>query len=195
MLKKVMSVFATLVVLTALTNVGMTTIFAEDSLEETSVDMEVVTINADEDVITTTNNEANLKGGTCVCFHERTTLTAVDGREVNLGINERFYITARFDEEYYRIYVPKFGNATVKISSNENLEIVYTDALILGDLDHDIRVDVFDYVILRKKIVNQEGWGDILAYYMADMNCDGEIGIADLLVMRKWLLKGELDVY
>ncbi len=60
----------------------------------------------------------------------------------------------------------------------------------IGDLNEDDRLDVFDMIELRKAYI--EGvmdWDDL---YRADVNQDGKIGIADLVMLQNYLL-GKTD--
>lgn len=58
----------------------------------------------------------------------------------------------------------------------------------LGDVDGDGRIDVFDMIELRKAYISgltENSWID---FYRADINKDGEIGVADLVMLQNYLL-------
>lgn len=56
----------------------------------------------------------------------------------------------------------------------------------LGDLDHDGRVTAFDMVLFRQAFI--DGKYDMIDYARYDVNQDGSIGIADLVMMQRYLL-------
>ncbi|MBQ3408025.1 MAG: dockerin type I repeat-containing protein [Clostridia bacterium] len=60
------------------------------------------------------------------------------------------------------------------------------DKLILGNLNFDGVVNVFDMTMMRKALIY--GWNDTIAYRMADMTGDGYVNVADLVYMHRWLL-------
>lgn len=60
----------------------------------------------------------------------------------------------------------------------------------LGDLDHDGRVTAFDMVLFRQNFI--DGYYDTIEYARYDVNQDGRIGVADLVMLQRYLL-GQID--
>lgn len=60
----------------------------------------------------------------------------------------------------------------------------------LGDLDYDGRVTAFDMVLFRQNFI--DGYYDTIDYARYDVNQDGRIGIADLVMLQRYLL-GQID--
>lgn len=60
----------------------------------------------------------------------------------------------------------------------------------LGDLDYDGRVTVFDMVLFRQNFI--DGYYDTIDYARYDVNQDGRIGVADLVMLQRYLL-GQID--
>lgn len=62
-----------------------------------------------------------------------------------------------------------------------------------GDINDDGRIDVFDFIELKKMITNGTAQ-PIESYkaYKADVNNDGKIGVADLVMLNNYLL-GKID--
>ncbi len=58
-----------------------------------------------------------------------------------------------------------------------------------GDLDSDNRIDVFDMIEMRKKYFEAVMYGDY--DYRADVNDDGEVNVADMVMLQKYIL-GEI---
>lgn len=56
----------------------------------------------------------------------------------------------------------------------------------LGDLDDDGKVTAFDMVLLRQKYIDRDF--DMSVYARYDVNQDGSIDIADLVMMQRYLL-------
>lgn len=55
-----------------------------------------------------------------------------------------------------------------------------------GDLIADNRIDVFDMIEMRKKYINSVLYGDYDS--KADVNSDGEVNIADMVMLQKYIL-------
>lgn len=60
----------------------------------------------------------------------------------------------------------------------------------VGDINSDGKIDVFDFIELRKMLL--DGTTDGYKQYMADVNNDGQVGIADLVMLNNYLL-GKID--
>lgn len=64
----------------------------------------------------------------------------------------------------------------------------------IGDMNMDGRLDVFDMIELRKAYTEGGVSGGWLDLYRADVNQDGAIGIADLVMLQNYLL-GKTDSF
>lgn len=65
----------------------------------------------------------------------------------------------------------------------------------VGDLNEDNRIDVFDMIELRKAYLNGTTGEDWIDLFKADINQDGEIGIADLVMLQNYLLGRTKKIY
>lgn len=66
----------------------------------------------------------------------------------------------------------------------------------MGDINGDNRVDVFDMIELRKAYLNLNGSAEItIDLYRADINEDGQIGVADLVMLQNYLLGRTKKIY
>lgn len=81
------------------------------------------------------------------------------------------------------------GNVRRELSNAvENLSWVLEpveDYVLLGDLNGDDRVDTFDLILLRQSVTG----GSVVS--VADVNDDGETGVADLVKLERFLLGGD----
>ena len=59
--------------------------------------------------------------------------------------------------------------------------------VILGDMNGDETVDVYDLIALRKTVLSKK------FIYEGDFNRDKEMGVADLVSMQIFLLGGRID--
>ena len=138
-----------------------------------------------------TNVESTtVKVGSCICFPKGGYLEDDDGNAVHISSGEQIHIVWMNDGKY-RAYVPKANMVLYYTAepTNPGEEIKVVDeegGLILGDLNRDSQVDVFDLVLMRRIMV--EGTGDTHLYYMSDFNGDNTVSIADLVKFQKWLL-------
>lgn len=98
-------------------------------------------------------------------------------------------------------YAPVYGPPFIATTTTEvpeptcwNTQAVYGPPIAWkGDLDMDGVVDVFDMVQLRNSLVKIQGKsGDTDYNYAADINDDGIIGMADLVMLQQFLL-GKID--
>lgn len=64
--------------------------------------------------------------------------------------------------------------------------------IVVGDLNHDGVVNVFDYILMKRSVMKQSVSGYERHY--ADTNADGEVNVSDCVAMKKFLVKlGDFD--
>ena len=63
-----------------------------------------------------------------------------------------------------------------------------TEASLLGDITGDGKVGVMDVVALNKSLLGVRSLADELAFFSADMNCDGAVDIFDLALLKRKVL-------
>lgn len=210
MLKKVIAA-ATSVAIAALAYAGMTlSAFADSSVATTanfeavvetttaaeaekSAEATTITTEATEaaDVETTIREDldkAIVKVRDVVCFDDGALLTDTEGNALRTGCGEHIYIVNSNDaNQMFRVYLPK-ANRVLYLSyvDSVNANIVSNDGAVIGDLDCNGRIDSFDLVLMKRGLLY--GWSDAFAYFMADMDGDGDVKMADLVQMQRWLL-------
>ena len=123
--------------------------------------------------------------------------------ELTSKIEYEIYIIGRYDEEYWRVYVPMLNEPERVLLipvEGYNIEVISHDNLVVGDLDKDLHVDVFDLVLLKQIIIyehdfNLYDYSDIdaliersIVRQMADVNSDAMVNIADVVCLQSWLL-------
>ena len=81
-----------------------------------------------------------------------------------------------------------------------NIEVISHDNYVLGDLNRDNRVDVFDLVLLKRIVIddydfNLYDYKDIpgmmdraIDRQVADINSDAEVSVADVVCMQQFIL-------
>ena len=81
------------------------------------------------------------------------------------------------------------GNVNRQLSNAiENLSWIpepVEQFVLFGDLDKDNRVDTFDLILLRQYIING------ITASEGDINDDGDVGVADLVKLERFLLGSE----
>lgn len=88
------------------------------------------------------------------------------------------------------------NGADVRMDSVENAgaradwELIQVSDLVLGDLCKDGKVDVFDLVCARK-LLTDSSTANPVALSVADVNASGDVEIADLVLMNRYLLGAE----
>ena len=98
--------------------------------------------------------------------------------------------------QMYRVLVPQLDSPTnnclfVKYADVDAASIVSHNGMVIGDLNVDGSVDVFDLVLMKRGFIY--GWENRKkAYILSDMNADGEVSVADLIKLQKWLLGAEV---
>ena len=198
MLKKVIAIVSSMGI-AALAFASMTTsVFADDSVvTSANIEAEVETITNTTEATETAEVETTIqedfdetvvKVRDVVYFDDGVELTDANGNTLRAGIGEHVYIVkADDDAQMFRAYLPKANRVLyVNYADTENANIVYHDGLVIGDLNYDGRVDAFDFVLMKRGVLN--GWDDTLAYYMSDMNGDSKVNMGDLVLMQKFLL-------
>jgi hypothetical protein len=120
-----------------------------------------------------------------------------DGNVVQADPGVSIYIVGVDDEnQRFRALASEgsyVGTIHLNYEDAKNAEL-YTfflshEGFVVGDLDFDQRVDVFDLCLMKRYFIY--GWDDSLKETLADMNDDAEVTIADLVWLQKWLL-GEI---
>lgn len=71
--------------------------------------------------------------------------------------------------------------------TTERFEPVYGPAPIIGDFNYDRKIDSFDMVAARQMYVKSGGNMDRVMWN-SDMNNDGKFGVADLVMLSRYLL-------
>ena len=160
----------------------------ETSTEATTITTEATdaaevesTIESDREVTT-----VGVRDG--VYFDEGATLIDAEGNILKTCMGEHIYIVDRDEANLrFRVYLPKANRVLYLLDADIEGAVVFThDALVIGDLDFDGRIDSYDMVLMKRGLLY--GWSDTWAYYMADMNADGTVSMGDLVKMQRWLL-------
>lgn len=186
-----------------LANAGMVT-SAEESNVENSVGTETQATVSEE---TTTEASSPAEVGAAirkklkvkVCdiiyMDDKAYLYDVEGniRRAGSGWNMRI-IGVDDENQRFRVDVPKMreeGNSVFYLlySDTEDAIVVSHDGFVVGDLDYDKRVDVFDLCLMKRYFIY--GWDSPVKKVLADMNDDNQVTVADLVWLQKWLL-GEI---
>lgn len=210
MLKNVRAT-ATMVSIAVLVFSSMTvSAYADDSVvSETNtmnVEEETTVAEAEKfaDAITTTTETANVvdvestmrtdyddvtvKVGDVIFFENGVELIDAEGNILKTGKGERISIVkADCANQRFRVYVPKANKILyLEYVNCVDAQIVYHDGSVIGDLNSDGRIDIYDFILLKQGLIY--GWSDVRAYYMSDINADGVVSIGDLVLMQRWLL-------
>lgn len=167
-----------------------------DALVETYTEATTITTEATDAANVETTIREDLNKTTVIVrdivyFEEGVDLTTADGEMMRTGMGEHIYIVNNDEaNERFRVYLPKANRVLFLSYELSNDAVCYSnDGLVIGDLNYDGRVDVYDFVCMKQGVIN--GWSDPTAFYMADMNADGNVSVGDLVYMQRWLL-GEL---
>lgn len=88
----------------------------------------------------------------------------------------------RFGEWFYDIEPEKYAYCK-DCGKMKTEKIIVT----MGDIDGDGRISAIDFAVLRIRILF--GFDDVESMYPADVNCDGDVNIADLTLMQSFLLE------
>lgn len=168
----------------ALAVASMTTSVLADNSVVTSANFKAEV----ETIIRKDLNETVVKVRDVVCFDDGVELTDANGNILSAGVGEHIYIVKSDDDiQMFRVYLPKANRVLyLSYTDSKNANIVDHDGAVIGDLNRDGRVDAFDFVLMKRGVLN--GWDDPFAYYMADMNGDSEVSMGDLVMMQRWLL-------
>ncbi len=125
-----------------------------------------------------------------VYFDDMLELYDQDGNVLMANMGSRIYLIGIDDEnQRFRVYAPKVNGTNVTwllYQDAEDGDIVSNDGMVVGDLDMDQKVNVFDMCLMRRGFIY--GWDDKVETMLADMNNDGETTIADLVWLQSWLL-------
>ena len=83
-------------------------------------------------------------------------------------------------------YAPVTTTTTTTIATTTETTTTVSLDFILGDINDDKRVDVFDMVLMRRALI--EPLSDAREKLAADMNGNGTIDISDAVLLQKFLL-------
>ena len=115
-----------------------------------------------------------------------------EGNERRAGSGWNMRIIGADDEnQRFRVDVPKMreeGNSVFYLlyADTEDAIVVSHDGYVVGDLNYDKRVDVFDLCLMKQYFI--DGWESTLLKVLADMNSDNQVTMSDLVWLQKWLL-------
>lgn len=186
-----------------LANAGMIT-SAEESNVENSVGTETQATVSEEttteasspaEVGAAIRKKLNVKVCDVIYKDDKAYLYDVEGNIRRAGSGWNMWIIGVDDEnQRFRVDVPK-----MREEGNSVFYLLYADAedaigvshkgYVVGDLDYDQRVDVFDLCLMKRYFIY--GWDSPLKKVLADMNDDNQVTVADLVWLQKWLL-GEI---
>ena len=135
-----------------------------------------------------------LKVGDIVCFGDTMYLYDTDGNIVQADPGENVYIIG-IDDENQRFRALLSENSYVGIpylyyedakDTDTYTYILSHQGMAIGDLNDDETVDVFDLGLMKYGLIY--GWNDAIDEYLADMNDDSQVTVADIVWLQKWLL-------
>ena len=129
-----------------------------------------------------------------ISFDDSVTITNAKGKAQTIEQGEIIWLVGIDDEnQRFRVYVPRlYDMLTTNVyylsyaDCNDAKVNTEEDGLVIGDLTKDGIVDVFDMCLMRRGFIY--GWNDMQQYYMADMNADGLVTVADIVYLQRWLL-------
>lgn len=138
-----------------------------------------------------------VKVGDVIYSNEKLYLYDTEGNERRAGSGWHMRIIGIDDEnQRFRVDVPKMreeGNSVYYLLYADLTEdfwyypiIASHQGYVLGDLDYNRRVNVFDLCLMKCGYTN--GWDSPVLKVLADMNGDNQVTVADLVWLQKWLL-------
>ncbi len=106
-----------------------------------------------------------------------------------IGTNDVYLIGAGMNGsmDYFRVYNKDVPEADYYYTEKEDIQDVTTSGYV-GDLNSDGSVDVFDFVLMKKAVIDKNTISGKNMLAAADVNGDKEIGIADLVLLQNYLL-------
>ena len=161
----------------------------ESSAEETTSPTEA---ESPADVGETIRRSLNAAVMDIVIFDDVQVLYDAEWNEEYADCGWNMWIIGVDDEnQRFRVQVPEITPTGEKVlyltyQDAKNAVVISHDGHVKGDLDFDGVVDVFDMCLMRRGFIY--GWDITTRKIMADMNDDGEVTIADLIWLQKWLL-------
>ncbi len=94
--------------------------------------------------------------------------------------------------DFVRIFSEETTSPTEVYTETE--EITDTAETTVGDLDFNGTVDIYDFINLRKLVINYTAVISSKSYAASDLNGDGNIDVSDLVLMNQYLL-GNTDSF
>lgn len=138
-----------------------------------------VSINLTGDAVTlTTNNGRETRKVTETVTIDPIDVVSVDAT-YTIGASKNGAANLNGSMDYFRVFFKDVEDPEYYYTEKEDIPVG-----LLGDLNYDMRVDVFDLVLMRKNVVS--GQNEFLEE--ADLNGDGSVGVADLVIMQEFLL-------
>ncbi len=89
--------------------------------------------------------------------------------------------------DFFRVNFKEISEPEYYYTETENIES--NSELIIGDVDFDKQIDIFDLVILKQIATSQFSADNDKIRTAADVNGDKEVNIADAVMMQSYLLK------
>ncbi len=138
-----------------------------------------------------------VKVGDVIYYDEKAYLYDAEGNERRAGSGWNMWIIGIDDEnQRFRVDVPKMreeGNSVYYLLYADCTEDPYYypigvshNGYVLGDLDYNRRVNVFDLCLMKHYFIC--GWDSPVLKVLADMNGDNDVTVADIVWLQKWLL-------
>ena len=127
-----------------------------------------------------------------IYLNDKAYLYDAEGNERRAGSGWRMWIIGADDEnQRFRVDVPKMreeGNSVFYLlyADTEDAIGVSHNGYVVGDLNYDKRVDVFDLCLMKQYFI--DGWEKPELKVLADMNSDNQVTMSDLVWLQKWLL-------
>ena len=150
-----------------------------------------------EDVGAAIREELGIKIKDVVYFNEVVELKDSKGKSKETEANELIWLVGIDDlNQCFRVYVPRLNTVlSTKIyylnynNCSEAKLKLDEDGMVIGDIDFNGRINAKDLTLMKRGMIF--GWNGSESYLMADMDADGFVSVADLVLIQKWLLGGK----